>query len=49
MAALDRTRTVMQLPGGSPVDVALDTASLAEEARRAARQEQWLRTRGVKK
>jgi len=22
MAALDRTRTVMQLPGGSPVDVA---------------------------
>jgi creatinine amidohydrolase/Fe(II)-dependent formamide hydrolase-like protein len=38
-----------QVMDDSPVDVALDKASLAEEARRAARQEQWLRTRGVKR
>jgi creatinine amidohydrolase/Fe(II)-dependent formamide hydrolase-like protein len=38
-----------QVMDGNPVDVSLDKASLAEEARRAARQEQWLRARGSRR
>jgi creatinine amidohydrolase len=43
-----RIQRFTQVMAESPVDVRLDAASRAAEAARAARQEQWLRTRGTK-
>jgi creatinine amidohydrolase/Fe(II)-dependent formamide hydrolase-like protein len=44
-ASIQRYTTIM---ADSPVDVRLDAASRAAEAKRAARQEQWLRAHGTK-